>query len=185
MRIERYTMKTIIYIVSLLTYTLSASAQTKPHAVDYTTSSVSFKIKNAGIGVDGSFGEYTAMVQFDPKDLTASHFEGKIKTKSINTGINGRDNHLRKEEFFYVDKYPEINFKSTTVKQQGAGYVISGKLTIKDVTKEVSLPLVITKTGAVEVYQANLTINRLDFHVGEDSWTMSDEVVITIKIATK
>ena len=179
-------MKTIIYIVSLsFIYTLGAFAQTKSHSVDYATSSVSFKIKNAGIGVDGKFGEYAVTVQFDPKDLAAARFEGKIKTKSINTGINGRDNHLRKEEFFFVDKYPEITFKSTTIKQQGAGYVINGKLTIKDVTKDVSLPLVLTKTGVTEVYQASLTINRLDFHVGEDSWTMSDEVIITIKITTK
>jgi polyisoprenoid-binding protein YceI len=169
----------------LLIFTGAAFAQVKSHVVDYAASSVSFRIKNAGIGVDGTFGEYTAVVQFDPKDLSAAHVEGKVKTKSIQTGINGRDNHLRKEEFFYVDKYPEINFKSTAVKQQGGAYVIAGKLTIKDVTKEVSLPLTISKTGALEIYQASLTINRLDFHVGEDSWTMSDEVVITIKIATK
>lgn len=179
-------MKTIIYIASiLLTYTLGAFAQTKPQSIDYANSSVSFKIKNAGIGVDGKFATYTATVQFDPNNLTQANFEGKIKTTSINTGINGRDNHLRKEEFFHVDKYPEINFKSTAIKKQGAGYVVVGKLTIKDVTKDVSLPLTITKTGTVEVYQASLTINRLDFHVGEDSWTMSDDVVITLKITTK
>lgn len=179
-------MKTIIGIVSLLlTYTLGVFAQTKPQVIDYANSSISFKIKNAGIGVDGKFATYTATVKFDPVNLALAEFEGKIKTTSISTGINGRDNHLRKEEFFNVDKYPEINFRSTTIKKQGLGYVIVGKLTIKDVTKDVSLPLAITKTGAVEVYQANLTINRLDFHVGEDSWTMSDDVVITIKITTK
>ena len=92
---------------------------------------------------------------------------------------------MRKAEFFYVDKYPEMNFKSTSVKQQGNTYVVTGKLTIKDVTKEVALPLVITKTGATEVYQTSLKINRIDYHIGEDSWTMSDEVMITIKITTK
>jgi polyisoprenoid-binding protein YceI len=182
---NRHMMKTIIYIGALLFMVLGVFAQGTSRVVDYASSMVTFKIKNAGIGVDGSFKEYTATVQFDPKNLGASHIEGKIKTKSINTGINGRDNHLRKEEFFNVDKYPEINFKSTTIKQQGAVYLITGKLTIKDVTKEVSLPLKQSQNGTLEVYESSLTINRLDYHVGEDSWTMSDEVLITIKITTK
>jgi polyisoprenoid-binding protein YceI len=178
-------MKTMVYIASLTLLAMGAFAQGGMRAVDYGLSSVSFKIKNAGIGVDGNFKEYTATVFFDPKNLEASHFEGKIKTKSISTGINGRDNHLRKEEFFYVDKYPEINFKSTAVRQQGGAYTIVGKLTIKDVSKDVSLPLKLTKSGTTEIFETNLTINRLDFHVGEDSWTMSDDVLITIKITTK
>ncbi|MDB5255347.1 MAG: hypothetical protein JWM14_42 [Chitinophagaceae bacterium] len=178
-------MKTIIYIGALLLLTQGVFAQGSARIVDYASSSLTFKIKNAGIGVDGSFKEYTAAVQFDPKNLTTSHIEGKIKTKSISTGINGRDNHLRKEDFFYVDKYPEINFRSTAIKPQGADYIITGKLTIKDVTREVSLPLKQTRNGTIDVYEASFTINRLDFHVGEDSWTMSDDVLITIKITTK
>jgi polyisoprenoid-binding protein YceI len=172
-------------IALLLAFTLISFAQTKPQVVDYAASSVSFRIKNAGIGVDGNFATYSVVLKFDPADLTKTEFEGKIKTTSISTGINARDNHLRKAEFFNADKYPEISFKSTSVKKQGAGYVITGKLTIKDVTKEVSLPLTISKAAAGETYQASLTINRLDFHVGEDSWIMSDEVLITIKITTK
>lgn len=165
--------------------TLVSLAQGTPRAVDYAASTVTFKIKNAGIGVDGTFKEYNAAIQFDPKNLEASHLEGKIKTKSISTGINARDNHLRKEEFFFVEKYPEIHFKSTAIKAQGGVYTVIGKLTIKDVTKDVSLVLKQSKNGTLDVYEATLTINRLDYHVGEDSWTMSDDVLITIKIATK
>ncbi len=178
-------MKIIIYTGVLLFVTLGVFAQETLRATDYASSAVTFKIKNAGIGVEGNFKEYTVVVQFDQKNLTASHLEGIIKTKSINTGINGRDNHLRKEDFFYVEKYPDINFKSTSIKQQGSTYIMTGKLTIKSITKEVSLPLRITKNGTAEVYESSLTINRLDFHVGEDSWTMSNEVIINIKITTK
>jgi polyisoprenoid-binding protein YceI len=135
--------------------------------------------------VDGGFKDYAATVAVDTKNLAGSHIECKIRTKSISTGINGRDNHLRKDDFFHIDKYPEINFKSTAIKSQGTGYVVVGKLTIKDVTKEVSIPVSITKTGTGEVHEGTLTINRLDFHVGEDSWVMSDNVMITIKITTK
>jgi len=179
-------MKTIIYSIALLmTMTCEAFSQATPRTVDYSASSITFKIKNAGLNVEGTFKEYSAVVSWDPKNLAASQVEGKIKTKSISTGINGRDNHLRKEEFFHADKYPEIHFKSTAIKSQGAGYVVVGKLTIKGVTKEVSIPVSVTKTTTAEVYEGTLTINRLDFHVGEDSWVMSDDVMIAIKITTK
>ena len=166
-------------------FSIGVFAQATPHVVDYGNSAVKFKIKNAGIGVDGKFTDYSATMQFDPKNLTGSHVACKIKTTSISTGINGRDNHLRKEEFFYVDKYPVISFSSTAIKAQGSGYAVYGKLTIKDVTKDVIIPTTITKTGTTEVYEGNLTIDRLNYHVGEDSWVMSDEVMITIKITTK
>lgn len=174
------------YVLALLT-TLSCAvfAQVPQRTIDYGASSITFKIKNAGLSVDGEFKEYTATLVVDLKNLESSHVEGKIKTKSISTGINGRDNHLRKEDFFHVDKYPEINFKSTTLKAQGTGYVVVGKLSIKNVTREVSIPVAVTKTGTTELHEGTLTINRLDFHVGEDSWVMSDDVVITIKITTK
>jgi len=178
-------MKKIIYTGVLVFLTFVVLAQGTPHTVDYASSTVTFKIKNAGIGVEGNFKEYSAAIQLDPKNLEASYLEGKIKTKSISTGINARDNHLRKEEFFYSDKYPEIHFKSTALKAQGNSYTVTGKLTIKDVTKEVSFVLKQSKNGTLDVYETSLTINRLDYHVGEDSWTMSDEVLITIKITTK
>lgn len=160
-------------------------AQTAPLVIDYGKSSLKFKIKNAGIGVDGNFTDYSVTLQFDPKNLAASHAECRIKTTSINTGINARDNHLRKEEFFYVEKYPLIGFSSTSFKQQGTGYVIYGKLTIKEVTKEVAIPFTVAKSGATEIIEGNLTIDRLTFHVGENSWVMSDDVVITIKLVSK
>lgn len=179
-------MKTIFYIgVFLMTWTSTAFAQVMPRSIDYAASSITFKIKNAGLNVDGAFNEYAVTLAIDPKNIAGSHIEGKIKVKSISTGINGRDNHLRKDDFFHVEKYPEINFKSTAIKSQGTGYLVAGKLTIKDVTKDVSIPVSVTKNGTTEVHEGTLTINRIDFHVGEDSWVMSDDVVITIKITTK
>ncbi|HSZ72843.1 MAG TPA: YceI family protein [Cytophagaceae bacterium] len=169
----------------IVVVTAASMAQGHSRAVDYKKSSVSFKIRNAGINVEGEFKDYTVNIQFDPKALSSAHFEGKIKVKSISTGIHARDNHLCKEDYFYADKYPEINFKSTSVQQQGDGYVIKGKLTIKDAMKDVSIPLKVSKTGIEEIIEGNLTIDRLDFHVGGNSWVMSDEVMIQIKITTQ
>lgn len=154
--------------------------------IDYTKSYVSFTIKNAGLKVDGHFDEYVVQLNLDPQNLSATRIEADIKTASINTGIKGRDNHLRKEEFFHAVKFPSILFKLTSVKKQSTGdYILYGKLTIKGITKEVSMPMSIKKENGLDVYASKLIINRQEFHVGEDSWVMSDEVLITVKIVSQ
>ncbi len=177
-------MKFLFALALILTFSLGANAQTKN--IDYTKSAVSFVIKNAGLKVDGHFSSYTATLVFDPTNLATTHIEAEIKTTSITTGINGRDNHLRKEEFFNVAKYPSMSFKVTSLKKVSAGnYMLFGKLTMKDVSKEVSMPMTVKTINGIEVFEATLQLNRQDYHVGENSWVMSDDVAISIKIATK
>jgi polyisoprenoid-binding protein YceI len=178
-------MRAIFTWILLLTTTFVFGQQAN-RLIDYSKSTITFKIKNAGIGVSGTFKEFTVDMVWNSKDLSSAHIDGKIKVKSIDTGINARDNHLRNKDYFEVDKYADMSFHSTSIKQQTAGvYWLSGKLTIKDVTKEIGMPLTMTQSGNAETMEGNLTLNRLDFHVGEDSWVMSNEVMIHIKITTK
>ncbi len=159
------------------------AALSQSKKIDYTKSTVSFTIKNAGLKVEGHFDQYAVQFNFDPQNLSATRIEAEFETTSINTGINGRDNHLRKEEFFYATKFPKIFFKITSLKKQSSDdYLLYGKLTIKDVTREVTMPMSIRKENGFEVYESKLVINRQDYHVGGNSWVMSDEVFITIKI---
>jgi polyisoprenoid-binding protein YceI len=161
-----------------------AIAQSKK--IDYKQSAITFTIKNAGLKVDGRFDTYTVALAFDPQNLSATRMEAELKATSINTGITGRDNHLRKEEFFHATKYPSILFKLTSLKKLSNGeYMLYGKLTMKDVTKDISMNMRTSLKNSVEIYEANLKINRLDYHVGEDSWVMSDDVFITIKIVSQ
>jgi len=177
-------MKFILALALIVIFPMLAKAQAK--SIDYAKSSVSFTIKNAGLKVDGRFDAYTVALVFDPQNLSATRIEGNIKTTSINTGINGRDNHLRKEEFFNATAFPSILFKVSSLKRQTSGdYLLYGKLTIKDVTKEVSMPMTIKNINGVEVFESTLRIKRQDFHVGENSWVMSDDVTINIKIVTQ
>src|SRR4030095_5629180 len=73
-------------------------------------SSVKFRIKNFGFSVTGSFTGLHGNIDFDPNNLAACHFDVTIDAKTVNTGIDMRDNHLRKSEYFDVENYPQIKF---------------------------------------------------------------------------
>ena len=75
-------------------------------------SSITFKIKNFGLTVDGYFSGLRGNIQFNPKDLPASKFEVSVSASSINTGIALRDKHLKKEAYFNVETFSEIRFVS-------------------------------------------------------------------------
>lgn len=159
--------------------TLAGVAQWK---VNPAASSVAFKIKNAGITVDGKFTDFTATLAFDPENLGSAKFTGIIQTKTVSTGINARDNHLRKAEYFNVSSYPTISFASTAIARKGNGYVARGTLTIKDVTRTVEVPFTFQGTATEGTFTGMLSIDRRDYHVGGNNWVMGDNVDITITL---
>jgi len=106
--------------------------------------------------VTGRFKDFSGTIRFDEKDVTKSSVEFKAKVESIDTGVEARDKHLRTADFFEVEKYPEMTFKSTRVERKGKGYVLSGDLTLKGVTKQVALPFTIT--GAIKDGRGNTRI---------------------------
>lgn len=150
-------------------------------------SEVSFKIKNFGVNVSGKFTGLKGKIVFNPEDFAASEFDVTVDSKSINTGIDQRDNHLRKEEFFDADKYPEIHFVSTkiTTSTDKDYLFIFGKLTIKAVTKEVSFPFKATKKGDDYLFEGEFKINRRDYTVGGGSITMADELTVSLSVTGK
>lgn len=150
------------------------------------SSSVTFKIKNAGFTVDGKFGTVEAAILFDMNNLEQSSIEASITTQTIDTGIEGRDTHLRKPDYFDATKYPKINMKSQKITKLANGtYEGTFLLTLKGITKEVKIPFSYTENGASATYGGEFKINRLDYKVGGKSWVMSDNVTIKIIVIGK
>ncbi len=147
-----------------------------------TKADVKFKIRNAGINVSGSFEGFKGKIIFSPDNLAGSRLIGIIQTATINTGIKGRDRHLRKEDFFHAIKYPVIKMKSTKIAKEGSKYVAYFDLTIKGVTKKVKVPFTYTKSGNSGTFNAYFEINRRDFGVGGKSLIMSKTAKITLNI---
>ncbi|KIL52054.1 YceI family protein [Jeotgalibacillus soli] len=111
---------------------------TKKWALDPTHSSIDFSVKHMMISrVKGSFNSFSADIEADVNDLSTATINFTIDASSIDTRTTDRDNHLRSADFFDVEKYPNITFKSTDVKKVSDDeYELIGDVTIKDVTKQ-------------------------------------------------
>ena len=105
-------------------------------------SKVHFVIDNFGIGTGGDFKGLTGTIKFDPAQPTAGDFDVSIDASTIDTDIESRDNHLRRKEYFDVKNYPKISFKSTKITKtnKDSFLYMFGNITIKGVTKEVTVP---------------------------------------------
>ncbi len=140
---------------------------------------VSFTIRNAGFNVDGKFSEATIDYNFDSQDLKNSYFNSDIKVASIDTGIGSRDKHLLKDKYFDVENFPSMSFRSTQVVKEANQYFILGKLTIKGTTKNLKIPLKVIDNS----FEVEFELNRRDYDVGGNSFILSDEVNIKLKLA--
>jgi polyisoprenoid-binding protein YceI len=174
-------MKQILTSLIVFMLTITAMAQIKTDQ-----GSVTFKIKNAGMSVEGKFGSPICIINFDPSNLSKSKFSGVVVATSINTDNSGRDNHLRKPEYFDVAKYPTIKIESVSFSETGKGqYKAVCNLTIKDVTKSITIPFSYSETNGNLAMEGNFVINRRDFGVGGKSIILSDNANVTIKISGK
>lgn len=106
--------------------------------IDSAHSSANFSIKHMMIAkVHGGFEKVSGTLLLDAQDITKSSIEASIEAASINTREPQRDAHLKSADFFDVEKYPTLNFKSKKVEQDGDDLKVTGDLTIHGVTKEV------------------------------------------------
>jgi polyisoprenoid-binding protein YceI len=109
--------------------------------IDAAHSGINFSIRHMVVSkVRGRFAKYQGTLQIDDNDLTRSVIEATIDASSIDTGTAQRDAHLRSADFFDVEKFPELRFRSQRIeKLEDARYRVIGALTIRDITREVAL----------------------------------------------
>lgn len=143
------------------------------YKIDPAHSIIGFAIRHLEIAwVEGRFKDFAGMINYDEKDVTKSTVDFSAKIESIDTGVEPRNAHLRTADFFDAAKYPEMTFKSTSVKREGNNtFVLYGNLTIKGVTKPVALPFKVTRAvsdpwGNTRFgIDAQTKINRRDFNI--------------------
>jgi polyisoprenoid-binding protein YceI len=118
----------------------TATAITTKWAIDPSHSEIQFKVKHLMITtVTGTFKEFGAEVELEGDDLTNANVSFWANTASIFTNDEKRDGHLRSGDFFDSEKFPKLSFKSTRIEGSGNDWKVTGDLTIKDVTKPVTL----------------------------------------------
>jgi polyisoprenoid-binding protein YceI len=167
----------MIILASTMFWANTAFAQT---ALKVVSSTISFKIKNAGLGVTGTFTGLEADIKFSPDNFRASTIKASVDVNTINTEINARDKHLKKEEFFDVAQFPKITIVSNFFGKETNGFKGYFKLTIKGITKDIVIPFIFDNN----TFTGQFTINRRDFNIGGSSIMMSDNVLISLTIKT-
>lgn len=140
------------------------------YKVDPAHSSVNFSIEHMVINtVHGRFNQFQGSIVVDPQDGNAlKEASATIQTKSIDTGISKRDDHLRSPDFFDVEKFSTITFEGKKVKKEGNDQVLVGNFTMHGVTKEISLPFKLK--GPINVmggtrlgFEATTKLSRKDY----------------------
>ncbi len=110
------------------------------YELDIAHSSLSFKISHMVVSkVRGHFNDFSVTIKEDPNDITKSSVAVVIKTASIDTGNEKRDNHLRSADFFDAEKYPEITFQSKRIEKKDDAYAAIGTLNMHGVSKEITI----------------------------------------------
>ena len=174
---------------------LASPAFADTWTIDKNHSEAGFQIRHLMSRVRGHFNDFAGTVVADAARPEAATVEFTIKTASIDTGNEGRDKDLRSANFFEVEKYPEITFKSTRVKSTGKDkYDVTGTLSMHGVSKEVTLPVVFLGFGKDPQgneragFSTDLALNRKDYGI---TWNtaldnggalLGDDVVVSINL---
>jgi len=159
--------------------------------IDPAHSSVNFSVTHMMVStVNGRFTTFEGKILFDDKDVTKSLVNVSIKTASINTDNSSRDNDLKSDKYFDVEKLPEITFQSKSIEKKGNDYVAHGTLTIHGVAKDVDMPFelkgpVEAGKGKVMGAHGSLTVNRQDYGVGKATPMISNEVKIDLNVEAR
>jgi polyisoprenoid-binding protein YceI len=172
-------------------------AATGRYSIDRTHSEVGFQVRHFVSKVRGGFADFSGTINIDAAKPEASSVEFTVKVASIDTNEPKRDAHLKSPDFFDADKYPEIRFVSRKVVPAGEGkYAVTGDLTMRGVTKEVTLPVVFTgflKTPFGDEragFETSLTLNRKEFGINwnkaldQGGFMLADDVAISINLET-
>jgi polyisoprenoid-binding protein YceI len=169
-----------------------SSAQTSTWTIDKNHAQTNFQIRHMGVStVRGSISDVTGTVVWDDKDPSKSSVEATIDTTTVSTNNEARDKHLKSPDFFNVEKFPTMTFKSTSVSGASGKLQVIGDLTLAGVTKSVTLdvdgptPPIKGQGGKMVIgFSATGILKRSDFNFGSKfpSAALGDDVKFTIDV---
>lgn len=182
---------------ALAVFLAGAPAFAEVYTVDKSHSNVMFTVRHFVSRVTGKFDEYTLKIDLDRAKPESSSVEFSIQAASINTGNAKRDTHLKSADFFDVEKFPELSFKSTRIKPTGKDtYDVTGTLAMHGVSKEVTVK--VTHLGFVKDpwgneragFEVESTLNRKEYGIlwnqalDAGGFMLGDDVKVTINLET-
>jgi len=157
------------------------------NAVDPAHSSVGFVYKQMGVPVDGRFKKFSVQLAFDPAKPAAARATIDIELASVDTGSPEGDDEVAGKQWFNTKAFPTARFVSTAVKALGGNrYEVTGQLTIKGRTREVTAPFSFAAQGSGAAFDGGFVLKRADFAIGEGVWadfgTVANEIQIKFHV---
>ncbi|SFD51043.1 YceI family protein [Massilia yuzhufengensis] len=165
----------------------SAIAGAAPLKADPARSSVTAVFKQMGVPVEAKFKQFSAQIDYDAAKPAASKASVDIMTASFDLGDADMNKEATNKDWFNAAQFPKASFVSSSIVPAGAGKLtVSGKLSIKGRSANVSFPLTTKTEGGKQVFEGQLPIRRLAFNIGEGEWKdtsmVADEVVIKFRV---
>jgi polyisoprenoid-binding protein YceI len=175
----------LLFAIAAVSFARPAAAA-ETYQIDPPHKWITFTIAHGQFAqAQGRFNEAAGTVTLDGANST---FAVSIKTESIDTGVQKRDDHLRSPDFFNAKQFPEITFKSTKVEADGNKLNVTGDLSLHGVTKSVTIPLTVNGPGEFPPgtqrvgFTGQLTIKRSDYGMTTMIGPVGDEVTIHINV---
>jgi polyisoprenoid-binding protein YceI len=175
-------------IVALLAATPALAGPDDPWTIDQGRSRIEFGASQIGNIITGRIGTWTGTIVLDPANLAAARIDIRMDMQTARTGTKDVDDVMRGKDFLDVQRFGETRFTSEAVSALGGdAYEARGKLTIRDVTRDVTLRFTLRIQGGQATARGRLGIKRLDYGVGRNEWAattyVADEVTIDFTVA--
>ncbi len=180
-------MRALLLAVALVLSSSALAGPNDPWTIDPAKSRIAFGAEQIGKLIAGRIGSWTGTIVFDPENLAAARIDIRMDMRSATTGARDVDDMLLGKDFLDTARSPEARFTSDSVTRgSGDNYQARGKLTIRDVTRDVTLPFTLRLENGQATARGNLGVKRLDYGVGRNEWAatgyVANEVAIDITV---
>ncbi len=177
---------------SLVIAVIIASGSTWANAGEFNLvqsgqSGITFVSRQMGVPVNGKFGKFSAKIAFDPVKPETAKAQIDVDMSSIDAGSDDANIEVKGKDWFSIKEFPTSIFESTSIKAIGGGrYEAAGKMTIKNVTRNVVAPFAAKIVGNTATLDGGIAISRKQYAVGTGEWaddsTVADDVQLHFKI---
>lgn len=173
-------MKKQLFLIAMSILSLQTiSAQT----INAKESKIDFQVDNMGNMVHGTVSNIKGEVKFDENNLDGSTIKATADPKTISTKTKARDKHLQKDDFFGVATFPEMKLESKKITKTATGYEALMVLTIRNISLDITIPFTVKKENDKQVFDANFSLKRKDYKLGEktDAGMIGLDVMVKIR----
>lgn len=168
---------------------VAACAAAVALAADAPPPSVTATFRQMGVPVEGSFKRVASTISYDPANVAATRAHVEIETASFDLRNSEYNREVQRSEWFDTARFPKATFETTQVRSSAAGaFEAGGTLLIKGVTQAVTVPVKVTQSGSMWIFEGAVPVRRLQFGIGAGEWkdtdTLADEVVVRFRLSS-